>query len=143
MKRITITLTFLLFLLLSVKAQTIHFFYDTDGNRELRTIIRVEKITEADTVFNASVEKEILPVKSISGLRVYPNPAGAVVNIEFAILPQTPVEYTFTDISGRLLNECIITSALTPLNLQNIGKGVYVLQVRAGSDKEKFKIIKQ
>lgn len=142
MKRIAIILTLMLPMIMSVQSQTVQFSYDAAGNRVLRTI-RAEKITKADTVFSASNEKEILSDRSIVGLRIFPNPTSTVLNIEFAILPQTPVEYTFSEISGRLLEEGPIISALTPLNLQNFGKGVYVLQVKTSSENEKFKIIKQ
>lgn len=126
---------------LQAQTQTVSFQYDAAGNRVLRII--ANKITKADTLFNTDSLFAELPEAPINGLRVYPNPARESVNIEFSTLPEAKVEFTLSDINGRLLEQGKITEALTPLNLQNIGKGTYLLLIKAGSENEKFKIIKQ
>jgi len=144
MKKFILALLLILCALIGVQAQTeiVKFDYDDAGNRILR-MIKVDKITKADTLFNADSLFADLPDTPINGLRVYPNPAREIVNIEFITLPKTKVEFTLSDMNGRLLEQGMITEALTPLNLQNIAKGTYLLLIKAGAENEKFKIIKQ
>jgi len=143
MKQVILSLLLILSALIGVQAQsqTVVFEYDDAGNRVLR--ISAKKITKADTIFNTDSLFAELPEAPINGLRVYPNPARETVNIEFTTLPEIKVEFTLSDINGRLLEQGMITEALTPLNLQNIGKGTYLLLIKAGTENEKFKIIKQ
>lgn len=143
MKRITITLTFLLFLLLSVKAQTIHYLYDTSGNRVNRCSLKVEKVTLADSATIVNEETKDLADERIVGLRIYPNPVNTIINIELATLPETQLEYILSDINGKLLEEGRLLSTLTHLNLQNIRKGIYLLVIKEESKIEEFKIVKQ
>ncbi|PKP48717.1 MAG: hypothetical protein CVT94_07560 [Bacteroidetes bacterium HGW-Bacteroidetes-11] len=143
MKQVILSLLLFLCALIGVQAQTqtVVFEYDAAGNRELRIIAK--KITKADTLFNTDSLFAEIPEAPINGLRVYPNPARESVNIEFSTLPEAKVEFSLSDINGRLLEKGKITEALTPLNLQNIGKGTYLLLIKAGAENEKYKIIKQ
>lgn len=144
MKQAILSILIILCTIVWVRAQTqtVIFEYDAAGNREIRRI-EAKKITKADTLFKADSLFAKLPDAPINGLHVYPNPAREIVNIEFTTLPETKVEFTLSDMNGRLLEQGRITEALTPLNLQNIGKGTYLLLIKAGVENEKFKIIKQ
>lgn len=145
MKRAILSLTLILCVLFGAQAQTqtVKFQYDAAGNRELRTIIDVNKITKMDSLFKADSLYADLTDTPINGLRVYPNPAHETVNIEFTTLPESKVEFTLSDMNGRLLEQGTINAVLTPLSLQNMGKGTYLLLIMAGNENEKFKIIKQ
>lgn len=144
MKRIIFSLAFMLFAFVWAQAQTqkVIFEYDGAGNRVLRKI-GVGKITKSDTLFKSDSLFAHLHDAPINGLRVYPNPASEIVNIEFTTLPDNKVEFVLSDMNGRLIERGKISITLTPLNVQHLGKGTYILQVISGEEKERFKIVKQ
>ena len=144
MKQVILVLFLMLCALIRVDAQTqtVLFGYDAAGNRNLRQI-DVKKLTKSDTLSKADSLFAELPDAPINGLRVYPNPVWEIVNIEFTTLPETRVEFTMSDMNGRLIEQGSINAVITPLNLQSLGKGTYLLLIKAGAENEKFKIIKQ
>lgn len=144
MKNLFITLSVCVFSTLSLIAQqpTLVFKYDASGNRYERTIL-VDKMIEVDSTdftLDNSLQNGNLTAQKIT---VYPNPTEGFVNIDLSLMPEQDANYIIVGINGTLIEKGNITSTQTPINLTHFGKGTYILHVVSGSEKEKFKIVKQ
>jgi hypothetical protein len=74
-----------------------------------------------------------------ASINVYPNPTKAFLNI--ALSSQTDIDNVFvTDMTGRKL---IKQSNTNQLNVQNLAKGIYVLEAWVGDQKETKKFVKE
>lgn len=121
---------------------SLDFKYDASGNRVLRSI-RVYKISEVDstsTKYDMTQQNENLASQKIA---VYPNPTDGLVNIDFNVPLEPKTNYMLYEVNGTLIKHGDLTSMQSQLNLSNLGKGAYILCVVSGSQKEKFKIVKQ
>jgi hypothetical protein len=72
-----------------------------------------------------------------AGLSIFPNPAGAELNIDFK---DRVFSYSLYDAIGQLLISENATG-FSRLNLSGFAKGVYLLQVESGGKKMTSKII--
>jgi len=59
-------------------------------------------------------------------LRIFPNPANSVLNVE---LKSAPATINVVDISGRIISEIVATQNITQLNTSELATGVYLLLV--------------
>lgn len=145
MKRNILLNVVMLLAFIGVQAQTsvVEFGYDDAGNRVLRQI-KIDKVERSDqTPFSDSLYAP-LPDQHLEGVRVYPNPASETVNIVFTTLPEDEkAEFVLSDMHGRLLEQNSILHTLTLLSIKHLGKGTYLLLIKAGAKNEKFKIVKQ
>lgn len=124
-------------------AQTsVVFEYDDAGNRVTRTIFTF-KMSEADSTIAEFDKPHQDENPAAQRIVVYPNPTDGLVNIDFNLPPEPAAYYILTAINGALLEQGNLTSTQTQLNLMNLGKGIYILQVVSGAEKERFKIVKQ
>lgn len=68
-----------------------------------------------------------------SGVMVYPNPAGELVNLYFENVPTEMIQFNLYDLSGKM----VITDLIEPWqqlytrNLGGLEKGLYIIEVRA------------
>jgi len=124
------------------QSQKVIFRYDGAGNRVLRKL-DVGKMTEADTMFKTdSIGNKHADIP-INGLKVYPNPANNYINIEFESVAVIAGNYSLFDVNGRLLENGVLNSSITKLNLEDKSNGIYVIIITSGLKQERFKIIKQ
>ncbi len=124
------------------QSQKVIFRYDGAGNRVLRKL-DVGKMTEADTMFKTdSIGNKYADIP-INGLKVYPNPANNYINIEFESVADIAGNYSLFDVNGRLLENGVLNSSITKLNLEDKSNGIYVIIITSGLRQERFKIIKQ
>mgnify|MGYP000888372887 CR=1 FL=1 len=144
MKRLIVKACFCLALPLALRAQQseVVFGYDASGNRVSRTI-SVYKIAKNDSTQKQTTASEAVENFMLQKIEVYPNPTDGLVNIAFKLPLEGKCIYTLTSISGSLIEQGDISSTLTRLNLQHLGKGTYLLSVATPQIKEKFKIVKQ
>ena len=143
MKGFIISLCICLLFPLAIIAQTsVVFRYDDAGNRERRTISTF-KMSEADSTI--AELKTLQPEEETEAQRisVYPNPTDGLVNIDFNLPPEPKAYYILTSMNGAQIERGNLTSPQTQLNLINLGKGTYILQIVSGEEKGKFKIVKQ
>ncbi len=77
-------------------------------------------------------------------LKVYPNPTSDFVIIQTNGLTEN-LRYLLFDINGKLLENELITSEKTKMNLKNYSGGQYVLKLICNSNQpvQNFKIIKR
>lgn len=106
---------------------------------EVRFYDRVISSGEVTQLYNytpmtVSIDEE----EANNGIRVYPNPANDVLN--FTISERS--EYTLLDVSGKT----IMTGLVNPgqsLDVSNLVEGMYVVEVRNGSQLDRFKVLKK
>ncbi len=68
-----------------------------------------------------------------SGVLVYPNPAGELVNLYFDDIPGEEMQFTLYDLSGKLVMTDLIDpwQQLYSRSLGGLEKGLYIVEVRA------------
>lgn len=130
-------------LALIAQQEKVVFGYDAAGNRIWRESISVHKITKADSTQIHPIAPEAIENALCQKIAVYPNPTDGLVNIELSLPVESKCMYTLTSVNGAVIEQGIITSTHTPLNLGHLSKGTYLLRVETSQIKEKFKIVKQ
>ena len=78
------------------------------------------------------------------GVRVYPNPATSVVNIEADVVRLGAVDIRLSDLSGKVLRSMTTANAGTnKLDISGLPKGMYVLTLQSEGVQVAHRIIKQ
>ena len=79
---------------------------------------------------------------TLSGVSVYPNPATTQL---FVSLPEhlSGVNTALFDASGKLINTWAVNSSTFEISLDGLSKGMYVLEVQAGEEMARYKLIKE
>ena len=77
-------------------------------------------------------------------IKVYPNPASDVVNIQFEAAVDEQIILTVLDSSGKLVKRDLIEVALTEkqVNLQDLPAGIYYLRLTKGKLVNVYKVVK-
>lgn len=77
-------------------------------------------------------------------IKVFPNPASEVVNIQFELPLEEKVVLFILDSQGKLVQRDIIESSLTEkrINLQNLPAGIYYLRLSKGKLVNVYKVVK-
>jgi hypothetical protein len=98
---------------------------------------RIKMIDKDGSISYSSIRKAEI---KFSNILVYPNPFGNYLNIVMSDL--NPVKLRLIDLSGRQLLQQSFSGATT-IHINNITKGVYLLQIIDGSTAHTFKVFKQ
>ena len=124
----------------------------TNGNASLSWILG-ETVTptlkNGDIVLTHGFQQQLILTTieeklDAAGIKIFPNPAGEVLNILF----QTPVDGEIVlyilDSEGKYLIRDLIGSSMTEkqINLQNIPAGTYFLQLTKGKLVNVYKVVK-
>ena len=107
-------------------------------------------INTKDEMSEANVETEIaLPLEFTIG-KAYPNPFNPVVNVQFGLPKEAPVNILIYDVAGRLVGDYSVGNRsagwhefrweATDMLGQDVGTGVYLLTIQAGDKLQKQKI---
>jgi hypothetical protein len=77
-------------------------------------------------------------------IKVFPNPAGEILNIQFDALVEDEIELTIVDFEGVLVKKDIIETALTEkqVDLKNLPPGIYFLRLAKGRLLNIYKVVK-
>ncbi len=148
MKKLLLTLVIGLFFGLYAEAQThtyeIQYTYDASGNRIKRKLVTIT-LPELKT---AMLEEDIIPVEETWKERqvsIYPNPTHG--NLKVNITggdPNLNYRYELYTTAGNKVREGrIIHAGETPVEMQHLSPGVYILILHANEEKLSYKIIKQ
>jgi hypothetical protein len=82
---------------------------------------------------------------NISTLTVYPNPAHTQATIAFRAVEEGSYNITMTDVTGRTVRNITTTAQAgvhqMDVNLEDLAKGMYMIQLRSGSGMEIQKLI--
>jgi len=101
-------------------------------------------------VFNIPVNWETIGVKEetpvINSVNVFPNPASELVYITFQTEKASDVNINFTDISGKLVKSISAGygdngNYVIPVNVNELSKGVYFVNIKSGNASKTEKLI--
>ncbi len=105
----------------------------TPGNQEL--IDYVKWVISGTSSPTSSID----PVAGLLTARSYPNPAKNIVHISLTGLYNDPIQYTFSDFQGRAVKQGELTSET--IDISELTKGIYILQLESGKDIVRNKIV--
>jgi hypothetical protein len=129
---------------------SVEYDYDATGNRTSRRVIIMQAPPDDAMAITLGFpesepepeyfEDRIAQMK----MKVYPNPATERITLEISNMEdvQTGIFKLFS-LSGQLLQEQPVYSAITTISLASLAKGAYILKVRINDHTEDLKIIKQ
>jgi hypothetical protein len=76
-------------------------------------------------------------------LQTYPNPTTANVVLALTNVELTDLSYVLYDLNGRTIAKALVNQSQTPIEMQSLAAGVYLLKVNQNNAELKtFKIIK-
>lgn len=129
----------IIILCLDIKAQTVHFLYDDNGNRTNRWL-RSDKVEKKDSI-------PLLPIvidtsELILQSNIYPNPTVGFLNIEIHDEESDNLYLLIYDQNGQELEKKNISSTEV-IDLRQYGTGLYFILIMSDTKKSLYKIIKQ
>ncbi|MDR0828969.1 MAG: T9SS type A sorting domain-containing protein [Prevotellaceae bacterium] len=146
----------LLFCAFQTAQSQIQFEYDNAGNCVLKykTVVmsaprapsqsQAEEETETETPENAPENQQLEDKIGDIKITLFPNPTKGLLQLEFENKSaETPVNYTLTDINGKLITSGTSNNNPLNLNLSSYAAGAYLLRISIADKKEIYKIIKQ
>ena len=86
-----------------------------------------------------SQERSFLFVALDDGVKLYPNPSSAVVNLRFSNPSQKLVKIRVFDISGSLVFEDLSQNGEYQLNVTDLRRGVHLVEVQTGDKSIAFR----
>ena len=125
------------------RAYFVNFEYDADGNRISRTITIGDDREERSS--NDTTELvHYTDLIDESRINIYPNPTTKSVFINITNPEEdTMITATLLSPSGVFLETKEISTAPVEFDLSSMAAGVYILELRSGTDKKTWKIIKR
>lgn len=93
--------------------------------------------SEGDSVVVSGIQN--LTNETIS---IYPNPVKDVLNVAIGTLSANKTEILLYDIDGKLLKELIATESISVLNISELAKGAYLIEIREGKMCERKRFVK-
>jgi hypothetical protein len=109
-------------------------------------------VTKSGTAYP---EQKSLPTSMLLGIspiktddtnviaKIFPNPANDFVNVQISGSIQDGVEYSVTDICGRVLKSGLFATNRGTIDLLNFPKGVYLLKLSNGANHQFVKVVKE
>lgn len=77
----------------------------------------------------------------LNSLKIYPNPAKGIVNIDLARDVTGETTYELFDVQGRKVISKVSSTNFETLNVENLSEGIYMLTVQNGSEKTTKKLV--
>ena len=129
-------LIFTLLIPLTITSQTITYSYDACGNRINREIILSRSIDTSEKTFEEKLSENTIII--------YPNPTEGLLKIEIKGWEQSENQsISVYNSNGGLINNTIITSSITEIDLSECANGIYILTITYNNDISNWKIIKK
>ena len=60
---------------------------------------------------------------------LFPNPSSDIVNLQIEDVNNSQLSYTLTDVNGKLMQQAVIDSELTSINLEQYAAGIYFIKI--------------
>ena len=77
----------------------------------------------------------------LNSLKVYPNPAKGIVNIDLAGSVTGETTYELFDVQGRKVISKVSSNNIETLNIENLSDGIYMLSIQNGGAKTTKKLV--
>ncbi|MEM9885796.1 MAG: reprolysin-like metallopeptidase [Bacteroidota bacterium] len=101
-----------------------HFvLLDTDGGWFGTATFNI--VISEDATVNTEEEAVLEKIK------IYPNPAKALLSVEFPISSELPTQIQLFNVSGQMILEHPVSDFLTTIDVSNLADGIYLLRVQA------------
>lgn len=147
-KKQTILLCLLILLSVITSAQntTVHFSYDSNGNRISRslTIRKVEENgNQIDTIKTPEFISEARDYLGEVDLSIYPNPTSGKVNIALRGLGNNKALVTLVSPTGSVIKQRELSDGSSEFDLSDLPPGTYLLQLSTVEVSQTWKIIKK
>ena len=84
---------------------------------------------------------DINPDRSLSGIKIFPNPATNMLHVELPNDITEPIDIQLANISGQVVYEQRVEGAQLTIDVSDYKSGVYLLVVRSGSKAKKEIVI--
>jgi len=135
--------------------QTIEYKYDLAGNRYLRQVVTLEKITPTDTSntpadtnqTNNTLHNTATKATETYGkttVSVFPNPTPGVVQIEVTgEMPQTQVTMQVFNLTGKTIVTQLLRESSAKINLSGSPSGEYILKISWSGQTKEWVLVKQ
>jgi len=81
-------------------------------------------------------------LQRVDMVKVYPNPAQNVVNVQFTDFTNQSVSIEIMDISGKQLQRVISNTENTSIDISSLARGVYFLRIATEGKLQTYKLIK-
>jgi hypothetical protein len=95
-------------------------------------------------VYSEFTSSDIAELGSDLGLLIYPNPVNDFLNITGINIQGENFQYQLMDITGKIVEEGVITNAEFAIDLQGIQNGLFMLRVYSEDGKSStYKILKR
>jgi hypothetical protein len=124
----------------------IEFLYDNAGNREFRQLVGVNQLKSTDSIPESIIKQHedlVFDDETFSSVKVYPNPADYLVNIEFSDAPDGAVSLVLYDQQGRLIDTNTFHAFTHTVDVSDFAPGLYFLILRYNEKSTTFRIIKK
>ena len=135
MKLIYVTILGLLWFVIEAQV-VVSYDYDACGNRINREIILSRSIDTSEKTFEEKLSENTIII--------YPNPTEGLLKIEIKGWEQSENQsISVYNSNGGLINNTIITSSITEIDLSECANGIYILTITYNNDISNWKIIKK
>lgn len=125
------------------RAYFVNFEYDADGNRISRTIT-IGNDREERSSNDTTEVVHYTDIIDESQINIYPNPTTKSVFINITNPEEdTMITATLLSPSGVFLETKEIGTAPVEFDLSSMAAGIYILELRSGTDTKTWKIIKR
>jgi hypothetical protein len=83
------------------------------------------------------------PTKSDIVVNVFPNPTSDQIILSLSNMDRASFSYMLFDLNGKAISNAVLLNSSTPVAMQSLSKGIYILKVNQNNSEFKtFKIIK-
>ena len=115
----------------------------TDLGNILAYINGEEKATSVDGSVNCSAESGVKEVTENKNISIYPNPSKGTFNVDLTSM-SGEVILTVVDFSGKMIKTIVTTGAqIEKMDVSELAKGVYMLNVNTNNSNTTYRIVKQ
>jgi hypothetical protein len=90
------------------------------------------------TIPAARVETSVEATMDAANVKIYPNPANELVNIETTA---DNANVSITDLSGKLVYQNQMSGSFQTISTQNLKSGLYIVTVKSGNSVERQKLV--
>jgi len=105
-------------------------YYFTDVNPANGLNYYRLKIIDENGSYKLSEIKAVSLLNNDEKVTLFPNPAQQFFTVSFKQNSYINTEIVLADITGRIIQKTNILSPLTTINLQNLEKGIYIIQIK-------------
>lgn len=98
--------------------------------------------TSSDTILFITKDVSCIGDVCRPAVTVYPLPAKEYLNVDFDLVPPGSSRIILYDVNGKIISEYRNIGSKNRLNMSDLSKGLYFLEIKQGKDSQMLKILK-